>query len=409
MIWAGDQKEAIVMAIFQESHSTSGQDPNRGRVVDPGRSQPTGSLAPRGQRIDRRRLMALGGAALLGAAVAPGLGRSLAAAAPTGDTSGAGQSSPTPIGSTGLTYTTDTPRWNVDLDRIDSSVTLRSESTDPVTVRVLNEDNGHTQDLTLAAGNAQSFRTDFKRAGGFGERYRLSTVQGTQVGAFVATIRLTQQEIFLAQLPSRGQAMILDLHPAGQNFDDVRWAMDHLVATGFPQELDVTNVRPGDAVTRGELASMFLRYSGEDFDGRGHGNPFADVPEKNEHVAGIKWMHERGISTGWPHPSGARAFRPDEAVRRDSFAALLHAYAQYKDWQPPGNSGTGLEYADITPSMEHYEHMQWMGHWGLLTREFNDPTTFEYRPLEPTLNPVVCIALRNLGIPAPELAPDSQS
>jgi|GEM_PF-4853617 len=50
---------------------------------------------------------------------------------------------------------------------------------------------------------------------------------------------------------------------------------------------------------------------------------FTDVPDNLMFSKEINWIHDAGITTGWPDGT----YRPGEPIHRDAMAAFIHRYS----------------------------------------------------------------------------------
>lgn len=152
----------------------------------------------------------------------------------------------------------------------------------------------------------------------------------------------------------RDSAPIFSDVPGSHPFaDQVRWASDEGLVTGWPGE-DGLEFRPHLPVERAELAGFLQRLEGasaaevvegdptEHLDraefaaalyevaGRPHvptttSSSFVDVELDHPRRAEIEWLAATGISAGWSVPAGLE-FRPEEPLTRDVTMAFLYRY-----------------------------------------------------------------------------------
>jgi S-layer homology domain len=99
--------------------------------------------------------------------------------------------------------------------------------------------------------------------------------------------------------------------------------------------------------------------------------PFSDVPAGMQFEAEMRWMRERGITTGF----AGNSYLPLTAVNRDAMAAFLYRLVG----SPPVTLPASSPFTDVSPTDQHYRAMVWMRNSGISTG-YADGT---FRPLEP--------------------------
>lgn len=80
---------------------------------------------------------------------------------------------------------------------------------------------------------------------------------------------------------------------------------------------------PNTAMSRGMLATVLYRLSGETYSGK---TDFSDVVEGAWYTTAIGWANEKGIVKGM----GGNMFMPDEFVTREQMVTMLYRYQEYK-------------------------------------------------------------------------------
>jgi hypothetical protein len=107
--------------------------------------------------------------------------------------------------------------------------------------------------------------------------------------------------------------------PAGSYFEPgACWLKAAGLTTGWGG--DTSRFRPGDVLTRGQLAAFLWRWAGSE---EGAGAPsFLDVPPGAFFASAVGWMAQHGITTGWG--GSVTEFRPGAAVTRAQLAAFLY-------------------------------------------------------------------------------------
>jgi hypothetical protein len=145
----------------------------------------------------------------------------------------------------------------------------------------------------------------------------LAIVTGYGDGSFRSGDQVTRAQVasFLARS--------LGLRPSGRSpFSDVTDGAAHAGAITALAEAGIAlgdrdgTYRPGERVTRGQLASLLSRAYGLEAT---RPAPFSDVPPQHAHAAGIAAAAASGITTGYPDGT----FRPAERIRRDQVASFV--------------------------------------------------------------------------------------
>jgi hypothetical protein len=163
--------------------------------------------------------------------------------------------------------------------------------------------------------------TDVLHGGAHTDAIHRAAARGIVEGASDRTYR-PSAGVTRAQVASL-LARSLPLSPQGRSpFPDVRDGAAHAGAITALAEAGIAVgdrdglYRPGEQVTRGQLASLLARAYGLRSFGPA---PFRDVPREHTHAAGIAAAAEAGITTGYPDGT----FRPAERVRRDQVASFI--------------------------------------------------------------------------------------
>ncbi|WP_084037993.1 S-layer homology domain-containing protein [Demequina sp. NBRC 110053] len=148
---------------------------------------------------------------------------------------------------------------------------------------------------------------------------------------------------------------------------------------------------PTAALATGASARAIVTPSFEDVSA----NP--DSPEHSEFAAEIAWLATQGITNGWTTASGAREYRPGQAVTRDAMAAFLFRFVGSFAFTGPRVS----PFTDVTArSSEFYDEIAWLEDHGIATGWRVDGGR-EYRPLAPITREAMAAFLhRWAGSPA---------
>ena len=90
---------------------------------------------------------------------------------------------------------------------------------------------------------------------------------------------------------------------------------------------------------------------------------FRDVSGSTPHVDDIRWLADRGISTGWKEADGSFTFRGMDTVKRQDMAAFLKRLAD-----KAGKSGgvtPKTDFTDVTNRTPHVAEVRWLGGSGI--------------------------------------------
>lgn len=121
--------------------------------------------------------------------------------------------------------------------------------------------------------------------------------------------------------PSTGETTV-------SQFVDVsgHWAASYIakaVELGLFSGTSTTTFSPDAKMTRGMIAAVLYRMSGETFNGSAN---FGDVAANAYYNNAVAWGAEKGIIAG----VGNGMFAPDSEITREQMAVLIYKYAQYK-------------------------------------------------------------------------------
>ncbi|MEO0493705.1 MAG: S-layer homology domain-containing protein [Actinomycetota bacterium] len=153
------------------------------------------------------------------------------------------------------------------------------------------------------------------------------TVTRAQMAAFIARYLQTEGE------------------PGGHGFDDVPAGAYYdgpvsvLVDRGITTGTSDTTYSPGDVVTRKQMATFLYRLAGEPPSDAA--NPFVDNPAGTWWYDAVRWLFDRGITTGTTDTT----FSPDDVVTRAQMATFLWRLAGEPD---PDELGTNRVDEDTT-------------------------------------------------------------
>lgn len=113
---------------------------------------------------------------------------------------------------------------------------------------------------------------------------------------------------------------------AQSGFQDVKttdWyyqAVQQVTHSGLMNGTDTTTFAPNGAMTRGMLATVLYRMSGETAQA---GSAFGDVESTAYYAQAVQWANDKGVISG----TSSGVFSPDQSVTREQLAAMLYRYA----------------------------------------------------------------------------------
>ncbi len=170
--------------------------------------------------------------------------------------------------------------------------------------------------------------------------------------------------------------------------DHIEWMAENGLSTGWLEADGTRTYRPLASINRDAMAAFLYRLAGEPEFELPNESPFSDVAfpadeaDRVEHFDAIMWMHESGLSTGWPETDGTRTFRPVTPVNRDAMAAFLKRFAgqtclneEAIEYVDP----SGPPFTDVPEGMMFEEEISWMKDAGI-SEGWGDGT---YRPVTP--------------------------
>ncbi len=159
------------------------------------------------------------------------------------------------------------------------------------------------------------------------------------------------------------------VYAAWEPFDDSGrgdWFYDSVVyvyENGLMDGVSDTLFDPDSTVTRAQLVTMLWRLDGEP--SVNYALPFTDVSSGEWYAEAVRWAAGEGIVNGVSETE----FAPNAAVTREQLAAILHRYAQHKDYDVSiGESTNILSYSDFASISEYaISAMQWACGEGIIT------------------------------------------
>lgn len=149
-----------------------------------------------------------------------------------------------------------------------------------------------------------------------------------------------------------------DVAPGAFYHDAVAWLADADITTGTGP----ATFSPGDAVTRGQMATFLLRYAQVTDIDADHG--FGDVPAGAFYDDAVSFLVEREITTG----TSPSTYSPNDAVTRAQMATFLWRFSF--EPTPAGASG----FTDVPTGAFYTTAVAWLAESGITTG--TSPTTY---------------------------------
>lgn len=206
--------------------------------------------------------------------------------------------------------------------------------------------------------------------------------------------------LLVPAVPARAASGFVDV-PVGSPFHaEVTWLAEQGISTGWPRPDGSREFRPYAPVNRDAMAAFLYRLAGSPAVSLPAQSPFADMTPATQHYVPVVWAAQRGITTGWGRPDGAREFRPTQPIDRDAMAAFLHRFAGAPAYSAPA----ATQFWDVRPDLPFHSEIHWLRDRGITTGwpgAFGCPG---YRPWAPIArNAMAAFLYRyvNGGVPQP--------
>ena len=128
---------------------------------------------------------------------------------------------------------------------------------------------------------------------------------------------------------------------------------------------------------------------------------FVDVSALTPHVDDIRWLADRGISTGWKEADGSSTFRGMSPVVRQDMAAFLRREAKNRgvgdaaSWRP--SAADWKRFRDVDKSTPHAEDILWLAHAGISTGWKEADGTSTFRGMSPVVRQDMAAFLKRLA------------
>ncbi|OLT05076.1 hypothetical protein BJF77_16780 [Kocuria sp. CNJ-770] len=106
-------------------------------------------------------------------------------------------------------------------------------------------------------------------------------------------------------------------------YKEMAWLHAKGISTGWVSANGVRTYKPGQAISRDQMAAFLYRQAGKPAYTPPRTSPFVDVSTGQGFYKEMAWLQATGISTGWDDGT----YRPGAAVSRDVMAAFLYRFA----------------------------------------------------------------------------------
>ncbi len=165
-----------------------------------------------------------------------------------------------------------------------------------------------------------------------------------------------------------------DLNPNSWYAPGVRYCLRNGLMTGYGDREQ--SFRPGEPMTRAQLATILWRMEGEPVTGLVM--QYTDVPESKWCAEAVRWALAADVMTGYT----VLTFAPNDPVTREQFAAILWRYAQYRGALavPPAEAGYE-RYADWSDVSDYaVTAMRWACAMGIISGQQDRDGTLRLLP-----------------------------
>nr|WP_233251516.1 ExeM/NucH family extracellular endonuclease [Serinibacter arcticus] len=161
--------------------------------------------------------------------------------------------------------------------------------------------------------------------------------------------------------------------------EDILWAFENGITTGWPEADGSVTYRPLEDINRDAMAAFLYRLAKPVDYTAPTTSPFSDVDTSNQFYTEIAWLYDAKISTGWVQADGTRQFRPLEPINRDAMAAFIYRLAKEPTWEAPATS----PFTDVVPGTQFYAEITWLADQGITTGWVGNDGTRQFQPLSP--------------------------
>jgi hypothetical protein len=158
-----------------------------------------------------------------------------------------------------------------------------------------------------------------------------------------------------------------DVALTNQFAGDICWMGVQGITTGFGDG----TYKPSNPVSRQAMSAFMYRLAGSPPFSAPDTPTFGDVSATNDFYLEIEWMADEGITTGTP-ASPKPLYKPSAAVSRQAMSAFMFRLAG----SPPFSAPVTPTFADVSPTNDFYDEIEWMADEGITTGFNTTPRTY---------------------------------
>ena len=236
----------------------------------------------------------------------------------------------------GLPYVAGT-NWSLDIQRNNGTEykALEENSELKLTLEQYDAEAGVWKTVTTAKGEGECRVTVAPLNSSVASNYKFATEAGT-----VVDFRVVDES----------KLKFYDVPPAEWYFDNIATAVDKNWIKGYN---NTKFFGPNDAITRADVCVIMARMAGKDLwidenagsEEKFFETPFADVNGKMYYAEAVAWAANTGIVKG---DSNTGAFRPDDQISREEFAAMMARYSEKLGNDVTADASVLDDYADAS-------------------------------------------------------------
>ena len=238
----------------------------------------------------------------------------------------------------GLPYVAGT-NWSLDIQRNNGTEykALEENSELKLTLEQYDAEAGVWKTVTTAKGEGECRVTVAPLNSSVASNYKFATEAGT-----VVDFRVVDES----------KLKFYDVPPAEWYFDNIATAVDKNWIKGYN---NTKFFGPNDAITRADVCVIMARMAGKDLwidrpensgsEMQFFETPFGDVNGKMYYAEAVAWAANTGIVKG---DSNTGAFRPDDQISREEFAAMMARYSEKLGNDVTADASVLDDYADAS-------------------------------------------------------------
>lgn len=190
-----------------------------------------------------------------------------------------------------------------------------------------------TEDITIEASFKINSTSSSSGSGGSGGGSGFSSNGSTSYPSTTSII--TSANAATATTTQNGNPFS-DVSASDWYYDNVAYVYNNGIMNGTAANL----FSPNDNATRGMIATILYRMTGESYSSLNSG--FTDVNLNEYYAIPISWAQSKGIVNG----VGSNMFNPDGNVTRQDFAAMLYRLAAYEQKDTAITSNNTAKFSD---------------------------------------------------------------